>query len=268
MNDVHENNDGETSESPLEQFRSIVQAVAKGMEAFRRRASEIAAVVGPVLTEISASVQKLPDRTINLQRKLAERGWYAMPEMPLPDLFALEDVFATGRDDVVDDRMTQMVEGCLDETEAQLISDFPARASLFKEAFEAHRDGRFASAINLFLAQTDGICSELLGVHYFNVQPGTSDPRTRRVIEALQLEAFQEALLEPLMTRGGVSARDTELGQYPDSLHRHQILHGKDTNYATKINSLKTISLVGYMGGLAKHTIDDIRAKRASGSAP
>jgi len=82
------------------------------------------------------------------------------------------------------------------------------------------------------------------------------------------LEVFEEALLEPLMTKGGVSATDTELGQYPDSLHRHQILHGKDTNYATKTNSLKAISLVGYMGGLVKDTIEEIRAKRASGSGP
>jgi len=191
MNDVHKNDTSETTESPLDQFRSILQVVAKGMEAFRARANEIAAVVGPVLAEISSGVQKLPNRTINLQRDLAKRGWYALPEMPLPDLFALEGVFAANRGDVVDDRLSQMVEGCLDETEAQLISAFPARASLFKEAFEAHRDGRFASAINLFLAQTDGICSELLGVMFFSVQRGTSDPRTRKIIEALNWKSLR-----------------------------------------------------------------------------
>jgi len=238
------------------------------MEAFRTRATEIAAIVGPVLAEISANVQKLPDRTINLQRNLAKRGWYAMPEMPLPDLFALEDVFDIDRRDVIDDRMTQMVESCLDEVEAQLINDFPARGSIFKEAFEAHSEGRYASAITLLLSQTDGICYELFGVVFFSVERGTDDPRTRKVVESLQLEVFEEMILEPVMTRGGVSARDTELSQYQDSLHRHQILHGKDSNYASKINSLKTISLVGYLGGVAKQTIDDAKAKHASGSGP
>lgn len=151
--------------------------------------------------------------------------------------------------------MSQMVESCLNEVETQM-ADFPSRAAIFKEAFQAHYEGRYASAITLMLTQTDGIFAELFGVVFFSIERGTSDPRTRKLVEALQLEMFEEMILEPLVTRGGVSASNSELSLYPDSLHRHPILHGKDIAYATKINSLKAISLVGYLGGLAKHTID------------
>lgn len=161
-----------------------------------------------------------------------------------------------------------MVEDQIDEVEAQLVADFPKRAGIFKEAFEAHREGRYSSAIALLLTQADGICAEVFGVVFFSIERGTDDPRTRKIVESLQLEVFEEMVLEPLITRGGVSARDTELSQYPDSLHRHQILHGKDSNYGSKLNSLKAISLVGYLGGMAKRTIDDARAKRASASGP
>jgi hypothetical protein len=257
-----------TEESPFEQLRNMFNVVVTGMEAFRERANEIRAIVGPVLSQVAGTIQKIPTRTINLQRNLAERGWYIMPEMPIPDLFALEDAFAASRGDIVDNAVGQMVESSLSEVESQLVSEFPSRASIFKEAFEAHRDSRYASAITLLLTQADGICSELFGVVFFSTERGTDDPRTRKVVESLQLEVFEEIMLEPVMTRGGVSARDAELTQYPDSLHRHQILHGKDVNYASKINSLKAISLVGYLGGLAKQTLDDAKAKKASVSGP
>jgi hypothetical protein len=269
MTDERKQDAGNTELSSVDQFRSLLQAIATGMSAFMKRANEIAAVVGPAVVQIHANMQQLPDRTIKpLQRRFAERGWYALGEMPAMDVLNLEEEFAQSRPDVVDDNMAQMVEDSLDETEDQLSADFPHRSAIFKEAFEAHREGRYASAITLLLTQADGICSEIFGVVFFSVERGTSDPRTRQLVEALQLDLFEEMMLEPLVTRGGVSARDHELSQYPDSLHRHQILHGKDTAYANKKNSLKAISLVGYLGGLAKPTIDDVRAKRASGSGP
>jgi hypothetical protein len=107
----------------------------------------------------------------------------------------------------------------------------------------------------LLLTQADGIVIEVLGKPFFSKERSSQDPRTRKLIEDLRLGMYTEILLEPLMTRGGMSAGDQELGQYPDSLHRHQILHGIDTTYASKLNSLKVISLVGYLAGLAKGII-------------
>lgn len=265
MNDVEQ--DAQTEISIIDQFRTVLLALGKGMETFRQRANEFAAVVGPLIVQLRANTQQLPDRIITFQRTLAERGWYILPEMPVTSLFDLADDFAKGRTDVVDNRMGQMVERCMNKLEAQLSSDFPTRAELFKEAFQAHNDSRYASAVTLLLTQVDGICAELFGVVFFSVERGTSDPRTRRLVEELELDVFEHAILEPLMTRGGVSARDNELDLYPESLHRHQILHGKDTAYANKMNSLKAISLVGYIGGLAKHTIDRANARRSSGAA-
>ena len=97
----------------IDQFRNVLMAVAKGVETFRERAKEIAVVVGPVIAQIHANIQELPDRTILFQRNLAERGWYILPEMPLTSLFPLEDQFIKNRTDVVDNRMVQMVEICV-----------------------------------------------------------------------------------------------------------------------------------------------------------
>lgn len=192
MNDEQKQDAGKIAASLFDQFRNVLQAVATGMDAFRKRANEIAAVVGPVIAQIHANIQTLPDRTIRFQRRVAERGWYALPNMPIADLFDLEDEFAKNRTVAVDNRMSQMVESCLNELETQMAADFPSRAAIFKEAFQAHYEGRYASAITLMLTQTDGICAELFGVVFFSIERGTSDPRTRKLVEALQLEMLED----------------------------------------------------------------------------
>lgn len=103
-----------------------------GIDALRKWANEIAAVVGPALAQIQpiaerilTNIQQLPDRTVKLQRNLAERGWYILPQMPISYGFALEAEFPANRMDVVDNRMSRIVEHYIGEVEAQLIADFP-----------------------------------------------------------------------------------------------------------------------------------------------
>ncbi len=243
----------------ITQFRNFLQTAVTVIDAFKKRADEIVAIIQPAIAQLRANLELLPNRTKELQRNLAARGWYMLPQMPFA-LAPLENAFAAERMDIVDEALSTFVEQNVDDTEAIVCAQFPHRAPILKEAFEAYRAGKYASSITLLLTQADGIVIEALGKPFFSKERSSPDPRTRKLIEDLQLDMYAEMLLEPLMNRGGMSANDQELGQYPDSLHRHQILHGIDTTYQTKINSLKVISLVGYLGGLANEIID--RAKQ------
>jgi len=113
----------------------------------------------------------------------------------------------------------------------------------------------------VFFAQADGICIELLGKKFFSKERNSDDPLTRKVVEALPIERFVSVLLEPLKTRGGVSANWKEEALYPDIVNRHRVLHGIDTAYPSKVNSLKAISLVGYLGGLAHEIINEAKVQ-------
>ena len=254
--------DKQTAEKPADSFvkeiRAFLQAVAIGIDAFKKRANEISAILQPAFSQLSINLQKLPGRTRELQRNLAERGWYILPQMPFA-LAPLEKAFAAQAVDAIDNALSTFVEQNVDNTEASLCREFPDRAALLKEAFDCHREGKYAASITLLLTQADGIVIETLGKPFFSKERSSSDPRTRKLIEDLQLSMYAEMLLEPLMTRGGMSANEQELSQYPHSLHRHQILHGIDTTYPSKLNSLKVITLVGYLGGLAKKIIVQAR---------
>jgi len=179
-------------------------------------------------------------------------------------LAPLEAAFATQNVDAIDNALSNCVEQNIDSNETILCHAFPHRAAIFKEAFDCHREGKYASSITLLLTQADGLVIEALGTPFFSKERASSYPRTRKRIEDLELDVYTEMLLEPLMSRGGMSANTQELEHYPDSLHRHQILHGIDTAYQTKINSLKVISLVGYLRGLARGIIDEAKQSASS----
>lgn len=245
--------------SLFRQLRMFLQAAATVIDTFKKRADEFVAIIQPAIAQLHANVQLLPGRTKELQRNLAARGWYMLPQMPFA-LAPLEAAFATQAVDAIDVALSNFVEQNIDSTESILCGEFPHRAAIFKEAFECHREGKYDSSITLLLTQADGLVIEALGKPFFSKERNSQDPRTRKLIEDLELDVYNEMLLEPLMSRGGMSANNNELDQYPDSLHRHQILHGIDTTYQTKTNSLKVISLVGYLGGLAREIID--RAKQ------
>jgi hypothetical protein len=167
----------------------------------------------------------------------------------------------------VDILMSELVLQHTDEIAADLIERFPKRAVLLSEVFDNHRDGRFASAITLLLTQADGFCKDLLEVPYFSVQRNAklspSEPQTRRKVEELSLSPgdFALAVMEPLLTRGGMNASSGEYEDYPNTLHRNPVLHGDSTDFGSEINSLKTISLAAYLGVLAADAISAAKAE-------
>jgi hypothetical protein len=239
------------------QLQAGLRRLVEGAAHIQRQLDETMVTLRPAILKIKDSLERLPERTVNLQRLLAERGWFVSSNLPMSPIFSLESAFAANRSDVVDNFMSRLVEQHLEEIEAQLESNYPDRAAIFKEAFEAHRTGKHALSIPVFLAQTDGICIDLLGKKFFSKERNSDDPQTRKAVEALPVERFADVLLEPLKTRGGLSANQKEESLYPDVLNRHRVLHGIDTAYPSKLNSLKAISLVGYLGGLAHGIISE-----------
>lgn len=201
------------------------------------------------MEEIVSHLATLPLRTSELQSNLQKRGWFMLSEIPIDYFYEMEADFSKGNLYEVDNKMIEAVKAFFDDIETQLINKFPARESIIREGFENHRCGRFASSITLLLTQVDGICFELFEHLYFSLDRNTRLPRTRKPIESLGLDSVQQIFLKPLMERIGINANDNEFGIYPDTFHRHEVLHGKDINYANEINSLKIISLLGYLGG-------------------
>lgn len=200
------------------------------------------------LAVLGATLQALPERTRAVATKAALHGWFIGPLLPLSftrDLEALED------GEAIDALFAENYREDWAEVEQLVLERLPARSHLLGEAFAAHREKRYALSIPVFLTQAEGLCDDVLKGrgHLFSTKAARVQDRIRLMEDLLAQEdsRYVEAILEPLRASLPSSAPIHLWEASRDTFNRNAILHGRDTDYATELNSLRCISLIDYL---------------------
>lgn len=240
----------------LVQFTAMVQGIQEATRGLARGLEKAIAAVPALpafdfkallepIQAISAAVQTLPERTRLVATKAALRGWFIGPLIPLSatrELESLED------GEAIDALFAEHYRVDWPEAEKLALERLPARRHLLGEAFQAHREGRYALSIPVFLAQAEGLCDDALKGrgHLFSTKEARVQERIRFMEDLLAQEdsRFVQAILEPLKAALPSSAPLHLWEASRDTFNRHAVLHGRDTDYATELNSLRCISLI------------------------
>ena len=189
--------------------------------------------------------ERITREMLEVSTALAKRGWYTNMDMPFQFLFSLNRLLKANKSRGVDKMMVTYLQQTFEEVENGILSAFPLRAQILSAAFRAHSKKAYTLSVPVFLAQADGICSELLGVGVYSRKKGV--PHTASTVEQFKHDKLLFALLEPLRVAGALNAYEDEKHEYPDILNRHEVLHGKSLDYATELNSFRAISLLSYL---------------------
>jgi hypothetical protein len=210
--------------------------------------------IAPALVDLQRLFRDLPPRLQRALLTLGAHGWYLDPEMSMPDLWELQEALEQGDVDQAESQLCEYFEHRLDTMEASINERMPDRAHLFRSAFQAHQHGEYALSIPVFLAQTDGICKDMVGHYLFRKGKGKRRGKqaTAEYVEQFAADSLQAALLSPLGNTLPINASENELTGAPGVLNRHEVLHGRSLDYGTKKNSLKAISLVNYVSSVLR----------------
>jgi hypothetical protein len=178
---------------------------------------------------------------------LSNRNWYLIASenyLTAADMIHLALLTETDVPDKIDDFMSQWVESKLPAVKEMLAQGYPERKKLLDKAFQAHDSGDYDLSIPVFLAQADGIWHDLSG------KSGYEKKERKRYIEkersARNIPERLSYLFAPLRSNTPLCKHYSK-GR-ADTLNRHGIFHGLITDYGTKINSLKAISWLLYIG--------------------
>ena len=148
----------------------------------------------------------------------------------------------------------------------QIIQLNPNRTAIIKEAFENHRQERYCSAITLLLTQVDGICcDEFEKLFFYNDRDARKNSIYKPEVEVelrKRADSLTELYLEVLKTSTGINDLSKNVCKYPVRLNRHEILHGMDYEYGTKLNSLKIISFISFINDIVRYGSDRKRSSR------
>lgn len=214
----------------------------------------LSGIITPAFEELQRSFRELPPKIQEALLLLAQHGWYLDFNMPLPSLWDIKEAISSGEIDEVEEALVEYFESQLDEIENSFSAQFPHRSHIIASAFKAHRNGEYFLSIPVLLAQTDGICKEVVDQYLFIKKD--KKPRTAIYVEQIAADTYKAALLSPLAASTPIGASEHEREQGFNLLNRHMVLHGESLDYGSKVNSLKAISLVNYVSQVLETDAD------------
>jgi len=234
--------------SAIQSFQSIPQAeILRTKNAIRQQLSSITTLLEPLRTkfrslhEISEFWATYPARVKENLVALAAAGWYLDPEMDLHDIVNFKENLENGTVEEVNDELALHFLSSLDRIEEALCADHPERAHLIREAFAAHREGRYSLSIPALFAQADGICYDLTGYQIF------AGNGIYRFAKRLDPETLERAYLEPLLRTIPIADSSRQRRAKIPQLNRHAVMHGESTDFPSEQNGLKAISFVNFV---------------------
>jgi hypothetical protein len=201
----------------------------------KERTKELQKVMSESLASFKAFNDQLP---IGL-KMLANQGWYISAGSPIVDgvKFAIE--ITKGNNVKVDSYMAKFYEKEAKDIIKRLCSQFPGRVAILTEALQAHRKGMYFSSTSLFLSNADGLCDGFL----FTGKNGKANLK-----KLLERKSSLDYFLSVIVDTNAIDTAHHKMRNYPSDLNRHGVMHGLDVDYGTKVNSLKALSLLAFIG--------------------
>lgn len=198
----------------------------------------------PMLARVVEAVRRMPEAMQKALICLANEGWYLdWKEMSLSEPAELAQMYLDGRSQEVDAQLVEHFTKRLPSIEQELIGLYPKRADIFRQAFDAHRQGMFYVSVPTFLAQSDGICEDVLQEQFFQKPRGA-----KHHFEKLSdLDPLTKAMLAPFLDKTAIRLSKEVRPLDFNKLNRHQVLHGESCDYGTEVKALQAISFVYYV---------------------
>lgn len=213
--------------------------VSDVLNRFKDELSHETSKIGKIVETIN---ENLPQTFRDINIKLSNRGWYIIVDMDLNNIIDIQEKSGTELDDL----MVLHARKLINKTLIKVEKYYPERYQIVKDSIDAHSSQLFTLCIPVFLAQSDGIASELFGVNLFSIDYKTHEPKTKgkrlNILEE-NSELLEAIFLFPLDNITNFNSKKKMEGV----LNRNLVLHGIDTKYQTEINSLKCIVLLNYL---------------------
>ena len=182
-------------------------------------------------------------------KRLANHGWFPYPSMLIGSNLLAKNI--DGNPDAIDKVFMQVFRENLCVIEKGLVGLYPKREHFLRDAFEAHRRGKYSLSIPTFFSQADGVWNDRHSKSVFREQ--------QREITSIKLTPQESNSIYssflPLFFAKNLPLWVTE-NERSDSfqgLNRHLVLHGISVDYDTEKNSLKSVSFLSWLSVILNH---------------
>ncbi len=202
--------------------------------------------------------QSIAESYNRVQHYLSGKGWYIGGAFHGSTYLKLDCAIKEERQKDIEEFMQTYARSVVDKTQAEASHEWPQRAHILEECFDAHRQGKYVLSVPVFLSQADGIYHEittkafLFTGHSKRKRFMSKFPRTNMepidfFDEEVLIGCLHNIFLEPLKANSSIQENTEKRGRRAQNLNRHGVLHGIDVDYPTEANSLRGILLIKYL---------------------
>lgn len=257
----------------LQSLQTLNQRIAKTITTFDLGAPKFRSLIDRIASIDWEAAQKkideFPQRSKEAMDIASAKGWFFAWTGSLRETYAVTDQLRSIDEEQVDEFMAEHYRSRMDCLSEDLTKHFPARAVAISAAVRAHKRAdteNYTLSIPVFIAQADGMISEILGavsalqkVDKTLKKQGAKEGETRaayalrnKVTDKEDLNYVNPILvlhdLDFLMSHGNRTASTQSSGGQFSALNRHQVMHGEVSDYGTELNSLRAFSFLCFVG--------------------
>jgi hypothetical protein len=209
-------------------------------------------------------LENFPKKSKEIMALASSKGWFFGWHESLHEQVVLVEKLTEIEKHDIDAFLAQYYRDNLQPLTDELARKHPKRAPVIKAAANAHSvlgpDGFFLS-IPVFIAQADGLLTEIAGVKSAMMKAPKTKTGELQAEQALRekLGTNQESLdlICPILMMHDLDFMKSESerekvaqdsGESFTALNRHQVMHGESCDYGTEINSLRAFSFLAFVG--------------------
>tara|TARA_R110000744_G_scaffold10808_1_gene33381 strand:- start:48 stop:674 length:627 start_codon:yes stop_codon:yes gene_type:complete len=175
-------------------------------------------------------------------KKLADFGWYVDAHISLGYTTSLMEKAMEGDVEFLNNFFIDYYQKAIKQRISSFKLKHNARLDIIKEAFDCHNEKKYYASTILFLSQSDGMCGGYL------FKGGNRKQELKKYLATSEYGSFFLLLLNSINQKSAIdSFYPEESGDYESDLNRHGVIHGYNTSFGTKENSLKAFSLLCFV---------------------
>src|ERR1039458_2305768 len=248
----------------MRNYADNVARISASMQPYIEKVTPtLAALVKIDWVAAKRQLDELPTKSKEAMVLASSKGWFFGWHESLPELMALIEKLVVTEITDVDELMGQYYRNNLQPFADEVVQKYPQRASIIKAAVNAHctfDPGGYFLSIPVFIAQADGLLTEITGVESAMMKTCNKPlelQASRALRDKLGTDHKSLDLIYPILMLHEMdfmkSASEREKsaqssGRSFTALNRHQVMHGESFDYGTEINSLKAFSFLVFVG--------------------
>lgn len=251
-------NIGKKLNQDYEEIRKIGKAISEIQKTWKVQ-------ISPFINTFTNAIKDLPENLSYSQRNyLFEKGWYVSLDMKISAINEISNLIKENKIKEIEVILITYAKNLIPKVKKRVKKEFPHREGIISDAFQAHHEKRFALSIPVLLIQAEGICKEIIDISpYFITRKKGVKEIEQKIDNELskysiigvkpRLDSYTELFLQQLLNETEITKstknmnRKKKIYKKYQFINRQSIIHGKDIDYPSEVNSLKAICFLNYI---------------------